>query len=359
MCGTLQQLSLGNQSAWVNGSFGANMKNKHLVLLFFFVLLLGLIFRWLPVHYQSFFHTKLIKADANLVNRIVVGNPGKPDLTLERLQGKWLAQQNGRSTTVPGKEISDMINQLTGISTFQVVKTLEADTLGLSPENAILVTLSQLNGTTESLAIGRESLENAQPITFIRLPNHSGMYKVPGHFRALFSRNLNSFRLKTVVEFKPETIHKIGIQPAGSLPVYVQAADSTGQWKTPNGEYSVSSELISNWLSQFQRLADCPFADFFDESRAAETLHTTIFLGLDSGKFLTLRFFFVNPPNVPEDLSRVQNAEYQSKPAYVIHSSQNPSNYFYLPDTNLAAYLCHGPLEGALQVGDPDLKNNN
>lgn len=335
------------------------MKNKHLVLLFLFVLLLGLISRWLPVHYQSYFSTKLIKANADVVNKLVVKKTGSPDLILERLQGKWLAQQNGRSTSVSAKEVTDMIHQLTGISSFQLLKTSQADTLGLNPENALMVTLFQLNGTTEALAIGRESVENDQPVTFIQLPNHAGMYKVPGHFRAAFSRNLNGFRLKTVAQFEPEAIQKIGIQPAGALPVYVQAADSSGQWTTPNREFSIPPEAILNWLKQFQRLEDCPFADFFDESRTVETLHTTIFLGVESGKFLTLRFFYVNPPNVPEDISRVQNAEYQNRPAYVVHSSQNPANYFLIPDTNLAAYLCRGLLPGLLPERDPVLKNNN
>ena len=332
------------------------MKNKHLVLLFLFVLLLGLISRWLPVRYQSFFNTKLIKADAALVNRLVVENAGKPDLTLERLQQKWLAQQNGRSTSVTTNEVADMINQLTAISSFQVVKTSQPDTFGFSPENTIRITLFQLNGTTEALAIGRESIENDQPVTFIRLPNHAGMYKVPGHLRAPFARNLNAYRLKTVVQFEPESIQKIGIQHAGSLPVYIQMADSSGQWTTPNNEYSVSTESVQNWLTQFQRLADCDFADFFDESRTAETLHSTIFLGLTSGEFLTIRFFYVNPPNVPEDLTRVQNTEYQHFPAYVVHSTQNPANYFFMSDTNLATYLCCGPQPGLLQEGNPVLK---
>ncbi len=323
------------------------MKNKHLVLLFLLVLLLGLISRWLPVQYQSFFNTKLIKAETALVDRLVVANPGKPDLTLERLQGKWLVQQNGRSTAVAPKEVTGMINLLTGISSFQVVKTTQPDTLGFSPENAVAVTLFQRNGTAEVLAIGRESLENGRSVTFIRLPNHAGIYKVSGHLRAVFSRNLNAYRLGTVVQVDPETIRKIGIQPAGALPVYFQAADSSGQWTTPNGEYAIPAETIRDWLGQLQRLENNPFADFFDESRTTETLHTTIFLGSDSGKFQTLRFFYVNPPNVPDDLTRVQNAAHQSLPAYVIHSAQNPANYFLIPDTNLATFLCRGLLPGS------------
>lgn len=331
------------------------MKNKHLVFLFLFVLFLGLVSRWLPVHYQPFFNTKLIKADAAMVNRLIVESPGKPDLTLERFQGKWLAQQNGRSTSVAPNEVTDMIRLLTEISTFQVVKTSQPDTLGFDPENAVLVSLFQLNSTTETLAIGRESFENGLAVTLIRLPNHAGIYKVPGHLRGLFSRNLDAYRPGIVLEFDPEAIQKIGIQPAGALPVYFQAADSTGQWTTPNNEYTLPAEAVRGWLQQFKRLENNAFADFFDESRTAETLHTSIFLGLDSGKFLTLRFFYVNPPNVPEDLSRVQNMTYQGLPAFVLHSSQNPANYFLLSDTTLATYLCRGLFPGSYPV----LKNDN
>lgn len=320
------------------------MKNKHLVLLFLLVLASGFIARWLPIQYRSFFQTKLVKIDAAFVNRIVLEIPKQPALTFEKAGGKWIAEQGGRTTAVPNNEVAKLITQLAGITAFQTVKTALPDTLGFSPEQIIRVALSEPGGKTEQLEIGMDQYAVGQAVTYLRLPSHSGIYQVPGHLRKHFFRKLNDFRNKTVLQFDRDSIQKIGIQPAGKLPVYLNAADSLGRWLVANSAYSIAADSVLSWLNIVKRLEHCRFADYFDESRSAETLHTTIYLGQASGRFLTLRFFYVRPPNMPEDLSRARSADLQNLPVYIVQSSQNPANYFAVPDTLLAAYLCGGLL---------------
>lgn len=71
------------------------MKNKHLVLLFLGVLILGIASRWLPVRYRTFFETNLLRVEVADVSRMIVSAPGMSDLLFERIDRGW-----SRSRTV-------------------------------------------------------------------------------------------------------------------------------------------------------------------------------------------------------------------------------------------------------------------
>ncbi|MEO6758201.1 MAG: hypothetical protein ABIO24_02025, partial [Saprospiraceae bacterium] len=99
----------------------------------------------------------------------------------------------------------------------------------------------------------------------------------------------------------------------------------------------------------------CPYADYFDDSRAVETLRARITLefggvggrGLGGqgrvgqGQALTLRVFQIDPADLPENLADLYREKVRPAP-FVLHSSQNPNNYFALADTSLAWQISYG-----------------
>ena len=104
------------------------MKNKHLVLLFLLVVVVGLVSRMLPVRYRTFFESNLFRWDETDVSRMVVSVPDRPDLLLERIEHGWSVEQDGRTTVVPAVTVSEMLEALTGIESFEMVKTTRTDT---------------------------------------------------------------------------------------------------------------------------------------------------------------------------------------------------------------------------------------
>ncbi|MBK9336153.1 MAG: DUF4340 domain-containing protein [Lewinellaceae bacterium] len=194
------------------------MKNKHLVLLFLGVLALGAASRWLPVRYRSFFETHLLRVEPNDVSRMVVSAPGKPDLLLERIEGGWSAEQAGRTVIAPTETVAEMLGLLTGITSFQMIKTTYPDTLGLTPENQLRIRLFQQNKLLENIEIGGEGVFGGEPGTFLRLPRHAGIYRAPGHLRKPFLRTLDDFRSKIAVRIEPDAVQKISLtRPDTSL----------------------------------------------------------------------------------------------------------------------------------------------
>lgn len=318
------------------------MKNKHLVLLFLSVLALGLIARWVPFKYSGNFEGNLLQIDTLLLTRIRITAPAQPDLILERTETQWVAEQAGRNSPVADAEIRQMLRILNGAGTYEVVHTLQPDTLGFDPATILRLQLFQKSNPPEIVEIGTEIVKSTGSFTYLRLPEHQGIYLVPGQFRTTFFQNLDNFRSKNVLLFDPVTVQKIGIKVNGLKSYFWNKADSIPAWISADGRSQLGADTVLTWLHLFEKLQGCDFSDNFDETREQEFWYATIHLGLSSGKLLDLHFFYQNPPNIPEDVSRLRQKSKSGLAAFILHSSQNPLNYFTLSDTLLAYQICLG-----------------
>ncbi len=304
------------------------MKNKHLVLLFIGVLALGLLTRRLPWPAKKFFQTDLIALDTASVTRISILQNGQPELSLDRSEPGWVVTQELRSLAVRQDDIAPMLEALSAVRSLRIVKTNFPDTLGFAEANRLQVVVFQDNKMLEQFEIGNLSLENSQPATFFRLLPHGGIYLVQKHLRPSFAKTFDDFRLKTVAAFEPAQVRAVAVENSTLLPVFFQKNDSLARWETPE-KLTYPDDSMQIWLALFSRLNGAPFADFFDESRAQETQAGKITLHLLSSDSLVFRIFHEKTPDLPE-----KNFPPKIKflPPYIFHFSQNPANYFALPD---------------------------
>ena len=319
------------------------MKNKHLVLLFVGVVLSGLLIRWLPVRYRSFFHTALIRVDTAAMTGCVILQPGQPELRLERTETGWTAEQNRRAISVKPDDMTPLLSVLAELHSLRTVKTKRADTLGFTEDHQIAVRVFRNKRLVETFVLGALVMENGQPATYLQLPLHEGVYLVPGQPRHVFAHTLDDFRDKTAVPPDVALARRIELSwTAEETPVIFEKNDTTNRWETPNRSVFLNSDSVQNWLVLFQGLNGSPFADYFDESQANKTRLATVQLGKPDSGALTLQFFYLKPPDVPEDLSELRRQHLHRLPAYVFHSSDNPMNYFAVADSNLVQFLCFG-----------------
>lgn len=315
------------------------MKNKHLVLLFVGVLLVGLVSRWLPVRYRTFFETSLFRWEEKHVDRMVIAVAGKPELLFERIEQGWSVEQEARVTVVPETVVSEMLGALTGIASFELVKTGRPDTLGFEAGKALVVRLFRGKQVLETLEIGDEDTTSAGDCTYIRLPEHNGVYRVPGHLRARFGRMLDDFRSRVFVNWTADAIQHLKFDFDGKFSLW--RTDTAWNITASCGRYSMPDESVEDWLNLFQQLNGLPFADYFDESWENELLYGTIELMVNK-EVQTLRFFHGSPADLPDDIKGITKQRVNSLPAYVIHSSANPLNFFAVTDTGLIHRISRG-----------------
>lgn len=316
------------------------MKNKHLVLLFIIVLILGLL-RYLPVRYRPVFHNDLIRVDTAALTKCVVAVPGQPEISIERAETGWAADQNGRVAPLTDPDMAPLLEALSGIRGIRRVKTDLPDSLGFIPGTQVKVQIFNGRQLMEHFDLGHEIITENQFATYLKLPAHEGIYLAEGHLRRLFARTLDDFRPKSVLSVSPDSVRSIGVWEARADTVIVfEKKDSLRRWTAKNFPYSLSNDSAQNWLELLHRLNSSPFADNFDESQERDTRLAAFYLKTADNTNIALQFYLLKPPNIPEDLSSLRRQHWQHLPIYVVHSSQNPMNYFAVSDTNLVRFLC-------------------
>ena len=152
--------------------------------------------------------------------------------------------------------------------------------------------------------------------------------------RDIFDKDAGHFRKNVALHFKADSISTISFFWARQDSVSsLQKNDSLSVWQY--GAISRPDDSVRLWLQLLPRLNGSPFADYFDDTRARETLVTRLTLQSNTDAApLVLRFFYFAPPDLPDDLSNLGTQRHHLS-AWVLHSSQNPYNYFSITDTTL------------------------
>lgn len=312
------------------------MKNKHLVLLFLATLLIGLAVRRAPWRDSTFFQTNLLKLDTAEIQQVQITLPAQQTLFMLRGDAGWSVEQAERSVAVPSAEIVPILEALAEMRSIRIVKTRRPDTLGFTPGNAIQISITLSDARQEVLSLGWETLENAQPTTFVQLPQHEGIYLVNNHLRNIFTKKLSNFRNSTIARFLPKDVIRFTITGKTLDTLAFQKNDSSGVWESTRARHTLPDESIQIWLAKVARINGLGFADLFDDSHTSETTHAQISLALKNQPDpLVLRIYYFQMSGIPEKQSGIPGAI-----SYVIHSSQNQTNYFELTDTSLLRQLC-------------------
>ncbi|MCC7504990.1 MAG: DUF4340 domain-containing protein [Saprospiraceae bacterium] len=321
------------------------MKNKHLVLLFILVLTGGLLCRNLPYFRQAAWTTGLFKTDTAAINKVILQAPGQPELMLLRDETGWLAIADNRTVPAPGAVLDSLLGAFAAIRSLRTVHTQQPDTLGLGADRRIVVQLFANEQLLDRFSLGEEYVEQGRPATFLALNGHEGVYLAEGHLRHYFSKDLAQFRGKTALMFPPETIWSVCLIRPDSMDHLWIRSDTLPLWRHADSLLNCPAARASAWLDLLNRLNGLPFADGFDDSQADRLEMARIVLLPAPGKAdsAVLRIFHVLPPELPEDLSILRKNK-SGIAAWVVHSSQNPFNYFALDDTLLARRICRALL---------------
>ena len=308
------------------------MKNKHLLLLFLATIAVGLLARRVPWFKDSLLQTSLIEVDTTRLTQISIYLPDQPELLIERTESGWAATQEILATSISGEHMAPMLAALASVRSLRIYASERPDTLGFSKKTLIQVQTYIDDALLEQFEIGNEIIENGQPATWIRLNRHEGIYLVEQHLRGIFSKKLDNFRQNRVTGFEPASVAGIVLESWESGPktrVWLSNNDTTAQWSLHSApEQPVAADSVLNWLRQFVRLNGSPFADHFDESSARETIIGRLTLYQNTSDSLVFQLYRVRKE--------------RTRPEYILHSSQNPGNFFAPTDTLLLRRIFFG-----------------
>jgi hypothetical protein len=294
------------------------VKNKHLLLLFLFTLLLGLGFRHFPWRQRAWFERSILTIQAADIQSLSLHVPGADTLTLVQEEGgTWRIAHAQRNLAVAASQLAPLLTALQDIRTHSILESTRPDTLGLHPAQRIDLRIFMKNGPTKTLHIGRSMSLNGLVGTYIEFDGQEGvLHFAKGDLRTPFLIRPDDFRPRGL--FAGDVIHLQRLRIVGDsidLP-----ADSVEKAKT--------------WLF---RVKDLPFADYFDESRAVSQRQFQLDIWPDSqAAAITLSCFERPLGDLPETWPKGQKRQL---PRYILHSSANPNNFFALHDTTLAAQM--------------------
>jgi len=290
----------------------------------------------MPWYCQEMVGAPLVKLPTEDIYRIRIKRADGTELLLERTPSGWTAEQSGRIVFLHPDTAQNLLRLLT--QPIPLKQLDAADQRALSANDApLFVYVNADRRPTLSLQIGPQLPTPAGAQTLVRFAQGKSLYRAHGALRTPFDRTLDDFRNRQILPLPLHPICRIELQ---------RPNDSIFVWE--GNHHSDSAELalppnLQFWLNSVAQLSELPFADFFDESREKERLLLSAVLTSCTGQVLTLRFFALQPPDLPEDIELLLRQRIRVLPRYVLHSSINPTNYFALLDAEIGDRICKGP----------------
>lgn len=319
------------------------MKNKHLLLLFLLALVIGIALRQAPWRNSLQPMHSLLQIDTTACIRIEVRGVGREDRVFERGDGdRWVLTEGDISIVLQLPQQEALLQTLAGLNVRQLLPTKQPDTLQLGPKECLSVALFDQNGLMESFRIGAERLKGEKTFTAMMLGKHEGVYWVEGALWSLFSKKTDVYRQKEPFYVVWADLNSIEVKTLDSLLMKAAKIDTAQVWALVQTGGTLSAWQVQQWLQGLEGLKHCYYASYFDETHAKEQLFMEITLGTVAATPLVLRFFRLNAPETPDDLSLISKNEYLERP-FVLQSSQNPRDFFSISDSTIVYRLMRTP----------------
>lgn len=308
------------------------MKNKHLVILFLFVLLTGLISRYSPWFKSDNIQSYLIKAEKNEIRRISILNRELPELLLEADDRNWYATQDDIVVGFPDSLALPLLDAISSMKAVRILDENSTDTTGLVPGGYIEVTAEVSSRRKEHFRIGNETMAGGKPGTFVQILPHGGIYLVEGHLRQKFNVDCQHFRSRDTGI--PDEIVAVRITRTGVDTVSTPVMDIARQT-------SDTIPGLEEWLGVVRSLNNLPYAN------PSETGPYDIEDGADYRIELTGK---TPEQNVRLDFYGIRFTKGDDQSVQIVlarrcllHSSANEYNYFFLENQEKVRRIISGP----------------
>lgn len=306
------------------------MKNKYLVLFFFATLLVGLAIRQAPWKREISVQVQVIRLDTALITQINVLNTSGIEWSFLKSDQHWAIEQNGRSVSVPLAGMDTLLRALAPVRS-----------LSIAPSGSNIDSVFKQNALKCRVWCGGRVEEHFELAllndnrAFLRISGQQEVvYVIAANLFRLLSKDLSSYRLVQAFSFPSDRVEGLRILQKDTLLFEWTKRDTAGFDAPQRLAAAALKDSITVWCDTLHQLSKGSFADFFDESILKKRLFMEIYLTIQQqSEPIHLRIIRFQSADMPEDLSALRRPE--DLPVLVLHSSQNPNNYFSIKDTVL------------------------
>lgn len=300
------------------------VKNKHLILFFLASLALGLSLRKCDLGCGKPFKATLFDCDTTQLTEFSykASLADSADITWTRAADRWFCTKNGQTISPSEEFCTRFMAALANARVRQIAARLpvkpggEKTYFGKNTETAQF-SFSQNGATFGPFFVFERKDPNGASATLARLPtgeeafeleNNDLLFLLKTPFLALKNRQL--FRLK------PNDVIALAFNFPNKQPVMLDRVE--GFWQTPGGTKPASETRLVELFRVLKKVENSlPFAENFGEMDKSKAFTTRLMVSTTSteGSFSLVGF------------------QRTDRRGFVVNSSQNPDNYFEVPDS--------------------------
>lgn len=243
---------------------------------------------------------------------------------------QWVLTQAERSLVVAPEQIDSMLAALADLSIQQIEHSKRPDTLGLSEGQGLEVVVKTHKGQIEHFRVGNKALLGNQPCRYVMLGKHEGIYTAEGHLNRLFPKDWASYQRRWAFALDTLSLCRLHFETPDST-MWSLKRDSLGNWQQIAPLIEGNKLNVPHLIQVLKRMEQGVPTDYFDETHAFERLVLSTVLSYQNGTGTTLRFYYLNVPDLPDDprhLPRPQEKIYR----YLLQSSDKPTLFLAIDD---------------------------
>lgn len=289
------------------------LKSNTTLWIVFAVLLIAvvLIFTTESTKKERSFRKELVTIDTSAVTSLSIypksKNGQEVKLLLDGNTDTWkVSGENSQTYSVPKNKIDNLFTQLLAIKPKRVAARSKTKWKEYQVDSAATrVVVNEDGSEVLDLIIGKFAFQQPRSMsTFVRLNNENEVYEVDGFLDMTFNKDVNSFRNETIIK------------------------SDKNNWKQLTFNYNNDSSFTLIKIDDKWTVDGIPT----DSTKTESTLNSLS--RLTNTNFINKNPEAILPQQTSKLIIELSNSEtievtgYKNDVEYLIHSSQNPENYF-------------------------------
>lgn len=289
------------------------LKSNTTLWIVFAVLLIAvvLIFTTESTKKERSFRKELVTIDTSAVTSLSIypksKNGQEVKLLLDGNTDTWkVSGENSQTYSVPNNKIDNLFTQLLAIKPKRVAARSKTKWKEYQVDSAATrVVVNEDGSEVLDLIIGKFAFQQPRSMsTFVRLNNENEVYEVDGFLDMTFNKDVNSFRNETIIK------------------------SDKNNWKQLTFNYNNDSSFTLIKIDDKWTVDGIPT----DSTKTESTLNSLS--RLTNTNFINKNPEAILPQQTSKLIIELSNSEtievtgYKNDVEYLIHSSQNPENYF-------------------------------
>lgn len=291
------------------------MKNKHLVLLFVGILVLGWIGRNIQFGQESEIKARIFKQDTGVLHKIQLVD--KDTVTFLKTDLGWMISTQHDIFPAPDSLSDRLLRALSEMETVRLLHTKQADTVWLNVRKRLhLISYAAASPQVQHFYIGKEDSKGQS--TWVGLPNHDQYYLVKGQLRSFFQTKWDNLRPQPR-QYAADTAGVVNIR-------LLRSGDTL---------MTLPALPLSDWLRGWQSCTHkAAEFDLFDLRAGGGTFFARVCFYYQNQPETPVccKLIYLDHPDLPDDPAKRRYFRH-FKPRYLIETENQPGIYYTVTDT--------------------------